>query len=195
MGKLWKLALVPTAEASGGSKHSAASKAAESSLWPSLLTTFLMTRTAGGCAASPSGKAGQRAVDLCQVSTKPLSRLGFSMCCLACTPRLFLTQGPLWADSSCLLPWILYPSSYLNALHVLLFPSGTPFLPTSFKTQSVPPLLESLSWHLPSSDIYFLRQVELVWGGKRWHTCYGKDWKLLEGRNWIIFISCIAQNL
>lgn len=47
MGKLWKFALVPTAEVNWVSKLPAASKPAGSNLWPSLPTTFLKTRTAG----------------------------------------------------------------------------------------------------------------------------------------------------
>lgn len=142
---------MPIAEGQWGSKLSATSRPAGSSL-----TQLLASRQPRpSCRASPSGQATQREVSVCQISTKALPRLGFSMCCLTCTPRFFLTQGPLRADSYCCSPGpfiqlhnlcfrmlCALPLVLLSSLWLLL--SLTPL-----RTQSVPPVLESLSWHLP----------------------------------------------
>lgn len=208
-----------TAEVNWVSKLPAASKPAGSNLWPSLphhLSQDSHCRppkphcSTGHCGASPSGQAGQRAVYLCHTNTKPLPRVGFSMCCLDYTPSFVLTEGPLWAGSSCLLPYTVYPFSHLYAfacsalsLWDSFHPYG-PFPPLSILQDSVcSPLLERLcllvlvTWPF---SVFSVRPVltsaaALTLSFKRLHTCYTKDYKLLKGREWVIFISCLAQRL
>lgn len=94
-------------------------------------------------------------------------------------------------------------------LHILLSPSGIPFIPMALPPLNIlqdsvcSPLMERLSllvlvtW--PSS-VFSVTPVltsaaALTLSFKCLHTCYTKDYKLLEGREWVIFISCLAQRL
>lgn len=218
MGKLLKFALVPIAEVNWGSKLSATSKPAGSSVWSSFLTTFLITCIVSHLRhtvvqdAVEQAPMGKHAEGQFISATWAQSHFLDWACAIWPIHKDLLLHKPFVSWLLLLTP--LNPLSIFTSMlsHVLLSTFGTTFFSMALPPLNILQVSVCASPGKPfltptfpcfSSYTFFLcvpcntrnPAAALTLGFKCLHTCYAKDCKLLKGRDWIILTSCLAENL